>query len=431
VLAPHHAVNAELGQGGGAAERSEDLLVFVVRDAVFSEKFRCDLGFLGSVYGHGGESLFSHACAGFHGHHVGNLRCMSHKSTLTAMIQQYLARIKRLSSRYKQSQVGTADTHVHGYILSRWSVVINLLFIHDYSLIRFLHVGLSEPEFERRFREDPELKRLRRSWIPGMRIGVLTANRDYLMLLHFYLGWRSTKRFAAIIDRMLALLNDLGAQPFDSKCEVCRTTVVKNAIYIDKVPSYLCNDCQRALVEEQAKAEERYDQQFVDWHRATGAGLACSLPVMVIWTMLMYGISSLKGDFLFLIYYLAASGVAGALIGFATGYGSVRVTWGVRLLAGSIGSVASVLGAAMLFALLLSKQDGDPFSIRLVENVISNMPELLVENPFYGFAAVTGFLAAIGGAVAACRRPNLQPMIQRTQTTALDDSTALTTLSLK
>ena len=42
VLAPHHAVNAELGEEGRAAERGENALVLLRSDAVLGKQLRGD-----------------------------------------------------------------------------------------------------------------------------------------------------------------------------------------------------------------------------------------------------------------------------------------------------------------------------------------------------------------------------------------------------
>src|SRR5262249_47658804 len=60
VLAPHHAENAELGERRLAAQRLQDALVFLGRDAVLAQQFGSDSGVVGvtgsSLYlVHGGE----------------------------------------------------------------------------------------------------------------------------------------------------------------------------------------------------------------------------------------------------------------------------------------------------------------------------------------------------------------------------------------
>jgi hypothetical protein len=65
MLTPHDGENPEFGEVGLATEDFEDAVVFVGRDAVFGDEFRCDGGHSGRIFnhgghgGHGGEEEFS------------------------------------------------------------------------------------------------------------------------------------------------------------------------------------------------------------------------------------------------------------------------------------------------------------------------------------------------------------------------------------
>ena len=62
MLAPHDGENAEFGEVGLASEDGFDAFVFVGRDAVFGDDFRCDGGHIRMIYhrghrGHGVEEI--------------------------------------------------------------------------------------------------------------------------------------------------------------------------------------------------------------------------------------------------------------------------------------------------------------------------------------------------------------------------------------
>ena len=58
VLAPHHGINAEFGEGGGAAEGDFDAAVFVRGDAVLRQKLRRNGGWRGRHCGGSFHGLF-------------------------------------------------------------------------------------------------------------------------------------------------------------------------------------------------------------------------------------------------------------------------------------------------------------------------------------------------------------------------------------
>jgi hypothetical protein len=187
------------------------------------------------------------------------------------------------------------------------------------------------------------------------------------------------------------------APGFDGRCEQCQSTSAQELTLMNGLPFYICPGCQERVRHELDQAAMRYEAIEPNYPNGLALGIGAAILGGIAWGGVAYAINRI---------FLYGSILIGYFVSWAVVKGTRKVTLFGQIVA-PILTVASVLfGDAIFYVLAVMKQENIPFSMKLMNAILTNL--LAIEKEGNGILTVIFALVGAGFALFARRKPKFQ-----------------------
>ncbi len=185
------------------------------------------------------------------------------------------------------------------------------------------------------------------------------------------------------IDRILQRLPEL-IKPFSGQCEQCGASGVERYVLVERVPTYLCGNCQGHLVSEGDMRQRRYEQTEANYLTGLLYGAGGSVVGGITWALLAIATKR--------IYAAVAIGIAW-LVAWAYVKGAKKID-GLGKLIGAVLTMGGVaVGDVMFYAYTVHAVRPEiPFDLgigwRVFLKVLTTSPRELAGEIMFGLVGV-------------------------------------------
>jgi hypothetical protein len=191
---------------------------------------------------------------------------------------------------------------------------------------------------------------------------------------------------AALATALLDTIKNV-APPLGNKCELCKSNTVSDIMLWNTIPGNYCPACQESERVNAEQAGRAYEAQEANYINGLALGLLAALAGSLAWGFITYWTER--------IFVWGAIGI-GLLIGFAFFKGVGKIENLGRIIVAVLTVLSVLFGDAIFFTLVLMKELNLPFSMELLQLVITKFTEL--ESESTGYAT---YLFALAGALIA------------------------------
>jgi hypothetical protein len=227
------------------------------------------------------------------------------------------------------------------------------------------------------------------------------VGQDFLITSMSYNFKKPKPQAAAALAAALLDTIKSAAPPLGNKCELCNSNTVNEIFLYNSIPGNYCASCQEAERVKADQAGREYEAQETNYVNGLALGLLAALAGSIAWGFVTYWLER--------IFVWAAIGI-GFLIGFAFNKGAGKIENVGRIIVAMLTVLSVLFGDAIFFTLVLMKEWNLPFSMELLELVITKFTEL--ESESTGYATYLFALAGALIAIYSLRKPAFHAMFE-------------------
>lgn len=187
------------------------------------------------------------------------------------------------------------------------------------------------------------------------------------------------------------------APVFDGRCEHCGSSSTSSLTLMNGLPTYICSGCQQKVREGLDQAAMNYEAIEPNYPNGLALGIAAAVAGGIAWGLVAYAINRI---------FLYGAILIGYLVAVAVIKGTRKVTRFGQILVPILTVTSVLFGDAIFFTLSVMKSEKVPFSINLLQVILSNLWE--IESKGNGILTLVFALVGAGYALYAARKPKFK-----------------------